>query len=190
MEMLPSGPVRVLDMCCGTLSNTLTIARARPELEILGIDRSKGMLHAAERKLSENGIKNVRLLCTDATNTGLPGGTFDCVVIGLVMHENSAAFNAALLREAGRLLVSGGSLIVLEWERAKTLRQRIKFVPLYFSEILSSRDFKEFYKADKSAYFVSHGFLTERIEHCNYTVVLKLTKAPLRRQSIEKSELS
>ncbi len=48
MEMLPAGRARVLDLCCGTLSNTLDIALARPELEITGIDRSEGMLRAAE----------------------------------------------------------------------------------------------------------------------------------------------
>lgn len=174
MEMIPGGPARVLDLCCGTLSNTLAIAQARPELEILGIDRSEGMLRAAQRKLAERGVKNVRLLRADAANTRLPGGEFDCVVIGLVLHENTPGFNAALLVEARRLLKPCGSLIVLEWEPSKALLRRIKFAPLYFSEILSSSDFKRFYKADKAAYFSAHGFYAESVERCNYSIVLKL----------------
>ena len=190
MEMLPAGRARVLDLCCGTLSNTLDIAQARPELEITGIDRSEGMLRAAERKVLSRGAKNVRLLCADAANTRLPGGSFDCVVIGLVLHECSPGQRGALLGEARRLLVPGGSLIVLEWERAKTLRQRVKFAPLYLGEILSSGDFKQFYESDKSVLLASHGFITERTERCNYTVVIRLVKIAAHPQSIEKSGLS
>ncbi len=175
-EMLPSGRARVLDLCCGTLSNTLEIACARPELEITGVDRSEGMLRAAERKIAACGVKNVRLLRADAADTRLPDGSFDCAVIGLVLHECSPALRGALLREARRLLAPGGSLIVLEWEREKTLRRRIKFAPLYLGEILNSGDFKQFYESDKSALLASHGFISERTEHCNYTVVLRLTK--------------
>lgn len=176
MDMLPAGRARVLDLCCGTLSNTIGIAQARPELEITGIDRSEGMLRAAERKASSRGVKNVRLLCADAANTRLPGGSFDCAVLGLVLHECSPGQRAALLGEARRLLVPGGSLIILEWERSKSLRRRVKFAPLYLGELLSSGDFKQFYESDKSALLTSHGFFTERTEHCNYTVVIRLTK--------------
>ena len=190
MEMLPAGRARVLDLCCGTLSNTLDIAQARPELEITGIDRSEGMLRAAERKVTSRGVKNVRLLCADAANTRLPGGSFDCAVIGLVLHECSPQLRGALLGEARRLLVPGGSLIVLEWERPKSLRQRIKFAPLYLGEILSSGDFKQFYESDKSGLLASHGFITERTEYCNYTVVIRLTKTAAHPQSLEKSGLS
>lgn len=190
MEMLPAGRARVLDLCCGTLSNTLGIARSRPELEITGIDRSEGMLRAAERKAAALGVKNVRLLCADAADTRLPGGGFDCAVIGLVLHECAPELRGALLREARRLLASGGSLIVLEWERPKTLRRRVKFAPLYLGEVLGSRDFRRFYESDKSAFFTRHGFCVERTEHCNYTVALRLTKTPDGPQSLERQGLS
>lgn len=190
MEMLPAGRARVLDLCCGTLSNTLDIAQARPELEITGVDRSKGMLRAAERKVLSRGVKNIRLLCADAANTRLPDGAFDCAVIGLVLHECSPTLRGALLGEARRLLAPGGSLIVLEWEREKSLWRRVKFAPLYLGEILSSGDFKQFYESDKSTLLASHGFITERTEHCNYTVVIRLTKTSACPQSLEKSGLS
>ncbi len=176
MDMLPAGRARVLDMCCGTLSNTLEIASARPELEITGVDRSEGMLRAAERKVRSRGARNVRLLCADAADTRLPDGGFDCAVLGLVLHECSPALRAALLREARRLLAPGGSLIVLEWERQKSLRRRIKFAPLYLGEILNSGDFRQFYESDKGGVLASHGFIAERTEHCNYTVVIRLAK--------------
>ena len=176
MEMLPAGRARVLDLCCGTLPNTLAAARARPELEIVGVDRSEGMLRAAGRRLAALGLENVRLLRADAADTGLPAESFDCVILGLVLHENSESFNAALLGEARRLLTPAGSLIVLEWERERTLLRRMKFAPLYLAERLNSGGFKTFYRADKSAYLASHGFEVERAVCCNYSVALRAYK--------------
>ena len=177
MEMLPVGRARVLDLCCGTLQNTFAAAQERPELEIIGIDRSVEMLRAADMKLAVTGVKNVRLLCADGTNTRLPDGAFDCIVLGLVLHENSEDFNSALLGEARRLLRTGGSVIVIEWERQRGIRRRIKFAPLYLGERLSSGGFKAFYRADKGAYLDAHGFNTQRVEHCNYSVVLQASKS-------------
>ncbi|MCM1149865.1 MAG: hypothetical protein NC319_07270 [Butyricicoccus sp.] len=76
-------------------------------------------------------------------------------------------------------------------KRAETRApRRIKFAPLYLGEVLNSGDFKQFYESDKSALLASCGFISERTEHCNYTVVLKLTKTSAHPQSIEKSGLS
>ena len=178
LNMIPDGKIRILDLCCGTLSNSIAIARHRPAGQVVGLDLSRGMLREAERKLSEQRLTNVDLRWADAAKTGLEGQSFDCVIIGLVLHELSPQSAEAVLREAHRLLRDAGRLIVLEWEPPQKLSQRVKFFPLYLGELLNCKTFRQFYTADKERLFRNYGFLVEQQEHCNYTVVLNMKKVP------------
>lgn len=176
-SLLPPGPRRVLDLCCGTLANGLPAAAARPDLSIVGLDQSEGMLRIAAEKAAALGLANVSLRRGDGTATGEPDGVFDHVILGLVLHECTPGLRDALLREARRLLKPDGTLLVLEWERPRSLRRRLRFAPLYWGERLSSRDFLPFYRTEKAAWFRAHGFTAVRIVRCNYTVVLELKSA-------------
>lgn len=155
MEMIPDENIFVLDLCCGTLSNSILIAKEK--VTLLQLD-------------------NVDLQCAYATKTGLPDKTVDCIILGLVLHESSPDLIKGILQEAHRVLKDSGNLIVLEWEKQKKFRQIVKFAPLYWTEQLSSNTFKRFYNADKVAFFKKYEFSVEREEHCNYTVVFKLKK--------------
>ena len=52
---------KVLDLCTGTATNALSIAKRRPDTKVVGIDLSKDMLRVAKDKLRQSGLKNVRL---------------------------------------------------------------------------------------------------------------------------------
>ena len=120
-SILPNEKCKVLDMCCGTFTNGLSIARKNPNNLVVGLDRSKPMLFEGKRKVIKEGLKNVRLLCRDATNTGLKDESFDYIIIGLVLHECDPDLINRILKEAFRLLKKDGSLIILEWEKHKTI---------------------------------------------------------------------
>lgn len=175
-KMIPNDEINILDMCCGTLSNTIAIAKEKPNIKVVGLDLSKDMLGMAKKKLVEQHIRNVDLKCADATKTEMEKHTFDYIIIGLVLHESSPELIRGMLHEAYRLLKDDGHLIVLEWEPPKRFIQTLKFFPLYLGEIINCKTFKQFYKADKEVYFKKYGFKTIQKEYCNYSIVLKMKK--------------
>lgn len=173
-RFIPNKKIQILDMCCGTLCNTLDIAKENPRVEILGIDQSKDMLKIARNRIKSNRLKNVKLKCTDATNTALPDKSFDYIIIGLVLHECSPDLADGIIREAKRLLKENGSLIILEWEEQDSILRKLKFAPLNLLERVINKAFPDFYTMDKLKYFKQYGFNIQDICHCNYTIVLRL----------------
>ena len=175
--LLPDEKCKVLDMCCGTFTNGLSIAKKNTRNIVVGLDRSKSMLHEGKRKIVREKLTNVKLICRDATKTGIKDETFDYVIIGLVLHECNPDLWEGILGEAYRILKKDGRLIILEWEQPSSIRQRGKYAPLYIAEILNNpRYFKEFYQADKRSFFKKYGLEIQRHISCNYTMVLLLKK--------------
>lgn len=176
MDMIPDKEIKLLDMCCGTLSNTLNIAKGKSDIKVLGLDLSEDMLKVAEKKVYRQQVRNVSLKCGNAAKTEMESASFDYIIIGLVLHESSPELTKDILQEARRLLKQDGRLIVLEWEPTRKLKQTIKFFPLYIAECMCSKTFRQFYIADKELYFKNNGFEIEQKEYCNYTIVLNMTK--------------
>ena len=176
-DILPNKKCKVLDMCCGTFTSGLSIAKKNPNNLVVGLDRSKPMLREGMRKVKKENLKNVKLVCRDALNTGIIDSTFDYVIIGLVLHECNPDLWAGILREAYRILKDNGHLIILEWEKQSDIKRKIKYAPLYLAEVMNNPGyFKEFFRADKKEFFTKHGFETEQHINCNYTMVLSLKK--------------
>lgn len=176
LNMIKDSKAAILDMCCGTLSNTIGIAKAKPDIKVVGLDLSKDMLRAAKKKLHKQKIKNVYLKYADATKTKMPSKSFDYIILGLVLHESSPKLIEGVLQEARRLLKDDGNLIVLEWEPPEKLYQILKYFPLYLGERLSCTTFKQFYTMDKEVFFRKYGFKVEQKEYCNYTIALRMKK--------------
>lgn len=177
-NLIPDEKVRILDMCCGTFTNGLSIARKNKNSLVVGLDRSKAMLREGRKKVRKEGLNNVKLLCRDATDTKLREGSFDYIIIGLVLHECDPALRERLLKEAHRLIKSNGHLIILEWEKQEKICRKIKYAPLYITEVMCTpKYFKDFYTADKNKLFSKYGFETEHCISCNYTVVMCLKKS-------------
>ena len=176
-DILPDKKCKVLDMCCGTFTSGLSIAKKNPNNFVVGLDRSKPMLKEGMRKVKKGNLKNVKLVCRDALNTGIKNSTFDYVIIGLVLHECDPDLWAGILREASRILKDDGHLIILEWEKQSNVKRRIEYAPLYLAEVMNNPGyFKDFFRADKKEFFTKYGFETEQHISCNYTMVLSLKK--------------
>lgn len=176
MEMIPNRKIKILDMCCGTLSNTIGIAKEKPAVKVVGLDLSRDMLRVAKKKLCRQHIRNVYLKCADATKTEMKEQSFDYIIIGLVLHESGPELIRGMLHEAHRLLKKDGHLIVLEWEPPKKWNQIVKFFPLYLGERCNCKTFQQFYTMDKELFFQKYGFRVEQKEDCNYSIVLNMRK--------------
>ncbi len=116
---------KVLDLCCGTGGLTLIIReKAGPGVEITGVDLSPRQIKRARKK---NKYDNIRFILSDASSTGLPAGSFDKVFIGHALHEMDHTTRLAVIGEARRLLKSGGSLYILEFDLQASLWKRLLF---------------------------------------------------------------
>ncbi|SEP55246.1 Transglutaminase-like superfamily protein [Lachnospiraceae bacterium NE2001] len=187
-QMIPEDNAMILDMCCGTFANGLVVARNKPESTVIGLDRSMPMLKKARQKVIDNGLKNAKLICRDATDTRIKKGTFDYVIIGLVLHECNPNLWKGILSEAGRLLKDDGHLIILDWDIQETIKGKLKFSPLYVCEnLVTPKYFKEYYYSDKRIFFNDYGFELEQMERCDVTFVASFKKACIGCELEEKS---
>jgi ubiquinone/menaquinone biosynthesis C-methylase UbiE len=104
----------VLDLCCGMGASALPAARAVGRAgRVLGIDIAEPLLVKARRRAAQEGLGQARFERADATNTGLPSGSFDAVVcvFGVFFVADMPAFVA----EMWRMVRPGGRLAITTW---------------------------------------------------------------------------
>ncbi len=164
---------KILDLCAGTGTNAVRIAKRYPSVKVAGVDLSQAMLKVAKRKAKKENVSNIAFYCMDATDLKFKNQRFDKVLLSLVLHETEDALTTVMLDEVKRVLKDDGELIVTEWERSSDLRRKLFFLPI---ELLEPKPFKKFIKADMNTYFERHGFEIKKYIHCEYSRVLILRK--------------
>lgn len=164
---------RVLDICTGTATTAIKVAKERKKAAIAGIDRSKEMLQIARKKIESEQIKNIKLYQMDATKLKIPDKSFDKVLISLVLHEVEEKLAENIILEVRRVLKDNGRLIVTEWNKPEKLIQRLLFFPI---SIVEPKPYRSFIKKDMKAYFRKYGLEMEHMIMCDYTKVMVLRK--------------
>lgn len=172
-ELIPDENLNILDMCCGTMGNSIPLAQKRKKIKLTGLDLSPDMLEIAKEKIRAHKLNNVKILAGDASHTNFDSSSFDYIILGLVLHELEEPQAEKILKEAHRLLRPEGKLLVLEWERPNSLLKRLRFLPNIFAE---PKPFRAFYKMDKVSYFRRNHFITVRQFHCDYSCIYELQK--------------
>ncbi|MBQ8568426.1 MAG: class I SAM-dependent methyltransferase [Oscillospiraceae bacterium] len=162
---------RILDLCTGTGTNAVNIAKQFPMTKIVGVDLSKAMLSIAKNKADKENADNTRFYRMDATQLRFRNETFDKILLSLVLHETEDELSAAILSEAKRVLKNDGELIVTEWEKSSSPLKRLLFLPV---ELLEPKSYKKFIKADMHSYFAAYGFEIKEYIHCDYSKVIIL----------------
>ena len=164
---------RVLDLCTGTATNALKIAKAKPLTKVVGIDLSEDMLKVAMAKVRKERVSNIRLYCMDARKMGFKDKYFDKILLSLVLHEIDEDLAGQILYEAKRVLKDDGEIIVTEWERSRELLKKIIFLPI---EVLEPKPYRTFVIKDLYTYFARFGLEVIEEIHCDYSKVLRLRK--------------
>jgi SAM-dependent methyltransferase len=103
----------VADFGCGYGTFTIPAARIiRGVVHALDIDSDR--IQETRRKAAVAGLANVRAFCRDfvAAGTGLPDASVGYVMLFNILHCEDPM---VLLREARRILVSGGILGIMHW---------------------------------------------------------------------------
>ncbi len=70
----------VLDLCTGTATNALKIAKSNSQSKVIGIDLSKDMLGIARKKAHKADILNIKLYRMDATKLKFKDKCFDKIL--------------------------------------------------------------------------------------------------------------
>lgn len=126
-------PNRILDIATGTGDLAFEARKQMPQLEIVGLDLSEGMLSKAREKAKERKLSNMVFVKGDSENLGFDDTSFDAVSVafGVRNFENLEAG----LKEIYRVMKPGGRLAVLEFSKPKAfpVKQIFNF---YFKNIL------------------------------------------------------
>jgi malonyl-CoA O-methyltransferase len=113
-------PQTILDLGCGTGYFAHFLKKAYPLAEIVGFDKSYGMLKQAQRKENKGGSSQVHWLGGQAESLPFRDHSFNLVYSNLMLHWSTDFL--ATLHELRRLLKPGG-LLLFSMVGADTLKE-------------------------------------------------------------------
>jgi ubiquinone/menaquinone biosynthesis C-methylase UbiE len=117
--VLAGAPPRfVLDMGCGTGSFAKRLATSDRSVRVLGVDGDEAVLALAREKCARFG-ERVRFSSGLAGELPVESGSVDVVVASLLLHHLSPGDKHEALREARRVLVPAGRLVIADWGRPR-----------------------------------------------------------------------
>jgi len=141
-------PKTLLDVATGTADVALACARGIPDVQVIGVDISNGMLQFGRQKVMAAHLdRSIRLDLGDSEQLPYETGSFDAVTasFGVRNFEN---LTVGLL-EMHRVLAPGGVLAILEFSQPRLAPVRWVY-NLYFKQILPGVG--RLVSQDKSAY--------------------------------------
>jgi SAM-dependent methyltransferase len=103
---------RILEIGCGTGTLSIALAQAVPKAEVTGIDIDPQALAIAREKA---GAESVTWLEGTATAAPPDVGTWDCVVISLVLHHLKPETQPRALENARAALKPGGTVHIVDF---------------------------------------------------------------------------
>jgi ubiquinone/menaquinone biosynthesis C-methylase UbiE len=134
-------PQQILDLGCGTGSQTLMLKQAVPTAVVTGVDLSPYMLWIADYKARQAGLE-IGWVNGLAEATSLPAASFDLVTICFLFHETPPAIARSILTECYRLLRAGGRVFILDGNQQR-LRRATWLIKLFrepYSQVYAAED--------------------------------------------------
>jgi ubiquinone/menaquinone biosynthesis C-methylase UbiE len=106
---------KALEVGCGPGFFTIPAAEiVGDEGHVYAIDIHPRAVERVKKKIEKKGLKNVTALCANASDTGLPGGSFDLAFVFGLRHVAGGLEN--VLSELHRVLKPGG---ILSFEKTR-----------------------------------------------------------------------
>jgi len=126
----------------------LTLMLAEVASHVTAVDISSEMLAQLDSRAQAKGIDNVELVEGDIEDLPLPDASHDVVVASQALHH--AASPAECLKEAHRILVPGGKLLVIdllahteEWVRDKLQHTHLGFTENDLRDLVAEAGFEK-----------------------------------------------
>jgi ubiquinone/menaquinone biosynthesis C-methylase UbiE len=107
---------RIVDLGCGFGKSTWPLKKSFPNAEVIGVDLAAPCLRLAAHRASAQQLE-VHFLQADAVATGLEAASTDLVTSTMLVHELPLDWLPRLFSESARLLVPGGILRFLDFQR-------------------------------------------------------------------------
>lgn len=107
-------PKRILDIGAAHGNNTLPLAAAFPDAEVVALDAGAPMLRYGQARARSMGVSNVRFVQGAAEEMDDSLGTFDWIQSTMVFHETSGTALPAILKRIYAALNPGGLTTHLE----------------------------------------------------------------------------
>lgn len=104
----------VLDIGCGTATQSLLTAQNTTAGFVTGIDIDPAMLAVAQTKVAYSGAA-IALAEGSAAVLPYAGDTFDCVFSSVMLHHLPTPLKLDMLAEAHRVLTPGGRVVILDF---------------------------------------------------------------------------
>ena len=107
-------PKKILDVATGTADFALATLPLQPE-EVIGVDISEGMLDVGRKKITDQGITNVKLEYGDSEQLRFEDNQFDAVIVAFGVRNFENLDQG--LAEINRVLRPGGVAMILEFSK-------------------------------------------------------------------------
>jgi demethylmenaquinone methyltransferase / 2-methoxy-6-polyprenyl-1,4-benzoquinol methylase len=111
-EVVAAKAQRILDVATGTADLAISLKRALPHAEVIGVDFAEPMLRVGRKKVARLGLI-LPLLQGDGLNLNYPDNSFDVLTIAYGIRNFSDRQRG--LEEFQRVLKPGGCLVILEF---------------------------------------------------------------------------
>jgi SAM-dependent methyltransferase len=107
-------PRRIFDLGCGAGLNTVAIASAFPQAEVVAIDAAAPMLRYAAARAQALGVQNIRFVQANIEAIPADLGNADLTYTTIVLHETSYDAVRAIFRQCRERTRAGGLSIHVE----------------------------------------------------------------------------
>ena len=135
----------VVDLCTGTGSSALRMAKENKKARIIGVDFSEGMLSQARKKSHKKA--NVLWIQADVSELPISSHSVDRVTCTYAMYELSGNTREKTLKEVFRILKPGGMFVMVE--HLPPNRPLVKLLYLIRIYILGTRGVRSFAGAEE-----------------------------------------
>ncbi len=136
--------VRYIDLGIG--DGLLTMMLAEIAEKVTAVDHSPEMLSQLDQRARAKGLKNIEVIEASIDDLPIGDGEFDVAVFSQALHH--ADLPSQALSEAHRILVPGGSVLILdllahteEWVRDKLQHRHLGFAEQELTKLLQQAGF-------------------------------------------------
>lgn len=152
------GPLRILDVGCGTGRTLAQIHQALPDARLTGIDLSPFYVETARRD-----APFAALVAGNAESLPFADGSFDAVVSVFLFHELPRNTRRTVWAEVARVLRPGGRFVVVDSVQRSDCESFAYFVDR-FSRDMHEPFYREYISDDVAAGLDAAGFVVESVE--------------------------